>query len=451
MTALATSLLIKAKRRSARLPKPIVAFLLVMLLPHTLAFSAGPVLITTYRALMIALTPLIVRQILRQRQEMTLPDIVIAAFTLWSVLCIGINFPGSQSVERGGQFLLEVTSAYFLARVYFRTLDQIYALMRPLLLIITVAVILGIPEAISHQKPIIQYTSQLTGVSPGFYAPGMDVRMGLRRAQAFFENPILFGLFCASGIGLFYYTEPRLLPRILKLLVAATGTFIALSSAPLLAMTSQFVMIAIEMLTRGMRNRLPVLMLLAGTLFFALDTFTQSGPFGIIINYLTFNQASSYNRVLIWRFGLDNITAHPFFGLVPDLWERAAWMKVSIDNFWIYTGLLSGFVGWGLLTFAVVGILWRFNRVPLRDLSKRHIRFRRGWSIMMIAFVLTGFSVMFFGKLQPWFYFLLGLGAAATRIYLIDAQQRRRASIDAIGCPDDGSAYLVPAPEGRST
>jgi O-antigen ligase len=309
-------------------------------------------------------------------------------------------------------------------------MEQLRSIVKPLFLITAVALVLAVPEAITHQKPIIEYTSKMTGVSPGFYSDGTDVRLGLRRAQAFFENPILFGLFCATCISLVWYNEERLKTRLTKIIVIAAATFISLSSAPLLAMTSQVLMLTIERITRRLNNRILILSALSLTILLGLNAFTKSGPFGLIINYLTFNQASSYNRVLIWDYGLQNISDHPFFGIVPEDWYRAPWMKVSIDNFWIYTGLLSGFVGWALIASAIILIMWRFGQVPLKNLSVKHIGFRRGWAIAMIAFVLTGFSVMFFGKLQPYFYFMVGIGAAGARIYAADSAQKTKQIMD---------------------
>lgn len=421
-----------ARRARARtkLPWPIWAFLLVMLMPHTIAFYAGPVLVTSYRLVMIFLAIPIVLRLASGRVRLGAPDVLIGLFSFWSVLCILMNYPGGQDGERAGQFILEVTLAYFLSRAYISTLDELLGLVRPLFLIAAFAFVLAVPEAITHQKPIIEVTSNLTGIGRSFYSEGTDIRMGLRRAQAFFENPILYGLFCATCVSLVWYTEVRKTQRLTKILVLVGATFVSLSSAPLLALTTQFIMIGIEAATRTLRNRLVIIGGTVAVLFAALQTFTQSGPIGIIINYLTFNQASSYNRVLIWDFGLQNVMRHPIFGMVPENWERAAWMKVSIDNFWIYTGLISGFVGWFLLAASLIVVIWKLNAIPLKLLTRQHIDFRRGWSLMMIAFAFTGFSVMFFGKLQPYFYFMLGIGAAAGAIYAEHARREVKARRD---------------------
>lgn len=415
-----------ARRVTNKLPWPILAFIFVMLLPHTLAFSAGPLLITSFRMVMIVLAIPIAMQINKAKVKLKAADWLIVVFSVWTVLCISINYQNGQNVERAGQFILEVLLPYLLARGYYSDLDQIDKTIKYLFIIVIVAFVLAIPEAISHQKPIIAYTSKLTGINPNFYGDGTDIRHGLRRPQAFFENPILYGIFCATAVPLIWYSEKSKGVLAVKMIIVAAATAISMSSAPLLMMMSQFAFIAIDYATRSMKSRVLIISAAAITLFLALEFLTKSGPLGIIINYLTFNQTSSYARVLIWDYGLQNIIMHPFFGMVVEDWERAAFMSVSVDNFWIYTGLLSGFVGWGLLTLAAITLYRSFLNIPLHLLTKRQIAFRRSWSIMMLAFLFTGFSVMFFGKLQPYFYFLFGMGAAASSFMSQEGNSRLR-------------------------
>ena len=419
-----------AAKRDSKLPWQIWVFIVVMMLPHTLAFYAGPVLVTTYRLAMIGMAIPIAIRLTSGRVKLGWPDALIGMFAFWSIMCIFMNFGLADGLERAGQLILETVLAYFLSRLFIQNLDHLYGLVRPLFAVTVIALVLAIPEAISHQKPIIEITSKATGMSPGFYAPGTDVRMGLRRAQAFFENPILYGLFCASCLSLVWYTERVVTTRVWKVAVVIAAVFFSASSAPFLTVSAQFIMIAIEQMTRTMKNRIPIILSVSAAIVAGLQVFTNAGPIGIIVNYLTFNQASSYNRVLIWDFGIQNIIRHPLFGMVPEQWVRGAWMKVSIDNFWIYTGLLSGFVGWGLLTAVLVSIIWKFNKVPLRYLTPRHIQFRRGWTLMIVAVAFTGFSVMFFGKLQPYFYFMLGVGAAAASIYTEQFKREARVRRD---------------------
>lgn len=183
---------------AVRLPWPIWLFVFALLLPQTVGFYAGSLLVTSFRVVMIILAVPILMEVAKRRVRLGWPDAFLLLFSLWSLLCIAINYPAGQNVERGGQFILEVTLPFLLARAYFSDLRQIKAVTGYFFIIAMVAFAISIPEAISHQKPILEYTSKLTGIPYLSYDEGTDVRYGLRRAQAFFENPILYGIFCAT-------------------------------------------------------------------------------------------------------------------------------------------------------------------------------------------------------------------------------------------------------------
>ena len=417
-----------ASRRSisAKLPLPIWIFIVAMLMPHTIAFFAGSALITYFRLTMIVLAVPILVRLASPQVRLALPDYLLFAFSAWSMLCILLNYGGG-GVERAGQFLLEVTLPYLLARGFVTNIGQIYRITGLFFLITVLAFVLAVPEAITHKKPIIDYTSAITGIDPGYYAEGADVRMGLRRAQAFFENTILYGVFCAACVPWIWYTEKNLTRRALKLLVAVLATFLAISSAPILMITIQFLLIGVESATRNMRNRVAILGGAAALFFLVINVVSKSGPIGFVINYLTFNQESAYARVLIWDYGMQNIMSHPIFGMVIDNWVRADFMTPSIDNFWIYTGIISGFVGLGLLIALLVASFYRFNKVPLKRLGPDYLSVRYAWSILMMAMLFSGSTVMFFGKLQPFLYFMLGLGAAAAANFTAEIKRNARA------------------------
>ena len=72
------------------------------------------------------------------------------------------------------------------------------------------------------------------------------------------------------------------------------------------------------------------------------------------------------------------------------------------------------------LTFMLTAmgiIMWRFGKIDVKRLPPIYTNFRIGWFFSYIAFAFTGFSVMFFGGIQPLYFFLLGLAAAAVPIY----------------------------------
>jgi hypothetical protein len=384
----------------------------------------GPVLITPYRVYMLVLLPYLLYKLFTDKALKAGPaDFFVIFFSLWTSLCVVSNMEGGY--QRAGQFILESVSAYVLARVTLRSIDDLLYVVKWLFILSLIAFALAIPEAITRKKFIMDFTSSLTGMHYAQYAPGADVRMGMRRPQAFFSNTILYGLFCASAISLVWYTTIPTASRIYKTAIIAMATAISLSSAPLLAMNVQFTMIAGEYFTRGIKNRVSFTLILSTIVTVIMNFTTNSGVVGFIVNHLTFNQASAYNRVLIWNWGLFNIKANPIFGLDADNWIRADYMKASCDNYWIVITMLGGIPALLFLLAGIFVTVRTWGKLDLRTLPPIYNRFRTGWVFCYIAFAFTGFSVMFFGGLQPLFFFLLGLGGAGIPIYSAALKQGR--------------------------
>jgi len=394
----------------------VLGFLIVLCMPITIAFYAGTVLITPYRIYMIALLPYLVFSLATDKSlKAGLADIFVLCFSAWTVMCVVNNI--SDGVQRSGQYVLETISAYLLARVTIRSIDDLLYAVRRIFLFSFIAFVLAVPEAITHKKFIMDSTSSLTGMPYAKYVDGTDVRLGMRRPQAFFSNTILYGLFCTSCIALVWYITDSIKGRLWRLAVLGGATFFSLSSAPLLAMNVQLVMILGEYLTRGLKGRVPLTLWLTGLTVVVTNLTTNSGVIGFIVNHLTFNSVSAYNRILIWNWGTYNIMQHPIFGLDADNWVRPPFMKPSCDNYWIVITMLGGIPALIFLVSALGVIFWRFGHIDVRRLPPIYAQFRTGWFFSYIAFAFTGFSVMFFGGIQPLFFFMLGLGGAAIPMY----------------------------------
>lgn len=410
---------------SARLPLPLLMLVLALVFPITMAVYVGTTLFTPFRVIMIGLViSALVTLVRGKRINWNSADLMMVLFAAWTCVCIIRNF--DSPTERLGQFLLESAAAYFVVRLYLDRFAHNIQMIKLMFVIACFAALIAIPESIFHSRFFLQATDLGLGI-PYEQAIGRPVfRMELLRAHSFFSHPILYGLFCANCIALVWYTsQPR--AAFVKMLVLGAAVFFSLSSAPLLAMNLQIALIAYESFTRFLTGRFKYLLTAAAVAAVFLQTFTGGGVFGVMINYLTFNQISSYNRVNIWKFGWQNIFENPIFGLVPETWFRAPWMKESIDNFWIYSTMLGGIPALALLSIAIILIMRRFYRAPGSLLPAEMRRFRLGWSFSFIALALAGFSVMLFGQMQPLFYMMLGMAASTAHLFDLEAVRRAKA------------------------
>ena len=70
------------------------------------------------------------------------------------------------------------------------------------------------------------------------------------------------------------------------------------------------------------------------------------------------------------------------------------------------------------LVFLFLGILLIWLAVcRLGNKNELVVRLRNGWGMAIVALLLTGATVAFFGKLQPLFSFFIGFGAALANSY----------------------------------
>ncbi len=403
--------------RSSHTSPLILSFLIAICLPPTIATYAGPLLITPYRLYMIVLLPYLLFRLFADRTLRAGPaDLLVMFYGGWTAFCLLRNLP-TAGVQRAGQTLLETVGAYLLARVAIRSMADLFYLVKLLFAISMIAFALCIPEAITYKKFVLDWTSDITGMPYVTYFAGTDIRMGLRRPQAFFASPILYGLFCASAISLIWYATRSTTIRLVKTALLAAAAFLALSSGPLLAVNVQILMIIGERLTRNVKQRSAIAILITVILTVLLDLTTNSGVTGIIVNHLTFNSDSAFNRILIWQWGTYNIMLHPFLGLDPDNWIRPSYMKPSCDDFWIAITMTGGLPCLAFLVGSMGIWLWKIGHLSVSNLPKYYADFRRGWLFSFLAFAFTGFSVFFFGALQPFFFFTLGSAGALVVVY----------------------------------
>src|SRR6185436_2090644 len=115
----------------------------------------------------------------------------------------------------------------------------------------------------------------------------------------------------------------------------ALATFCSLSVGAWVGFYLQAALIAWEVSTRRLSRRWMLLGLSFVLVYIIVDIISNRPPILVFIDYLTFSQGNSYNRVLIWEFGSASVWKHPLMGIGRGDWERASWMSASMDNFWL--------------------------------------------------------------------------------------------------------------------
>lgn len=407
---------------SRALPPPMVLlFLASMVMPVWI--NVGSILLMPHRIiLLLAFIPLLGQLLAGRAGQIGVFDCFMAFSAAWAVIAIGLNenFHGRSNIQPMGIYVLESLGAYLLGRVAIRNRDDFVAFVRLFFWALMVLVPFAIVEAITHRAVMLEMIPQSVDVVNT--AP----RWGLRRAQTVFGHPILFGVFAGIGFGLFLYILRSNVTRISGALLSAAGTFFSLSTGALIMIVMQSILIAWEWSMKSVNKRWTIFAILFAFMYAAIDLLSNRTPFHVLITYATFNTGSSYNRILIWRFGMENVWMNPWFGLGENVqtWVRPQYMSSSADNFWLLMAMKFGIPSFLAMAAALFIIIRRISFAPLADPLAQACR--AGYLTSLGGVIIAGGTVHFWHGVMAFVMFLFGAG-----VWMINTGTEDAARLDA--------------------
>lgn len=403
----------------------LLLFILGMVIPVWV--QVGPLLLMPHRVVLLLLFgPLLLMLLMGKAGRIRSFDLLMIGSALWAVLALAANgtSTGASLPQQMGIYVLESLGAYLLARVTIRSAAEFAFFTRMFFFALLILVPFGVLEAFTHRAVMLELIPKSVAVV------NTAERWGLRRAQTVFGHPILFGVFCSAGFGLFWYAMRSKLTRAGGALMAFTGTFVSLSSGALVSITMQFLFMAWDRMTRAVPRRWMIFSGLSAMAYIAIDLLSNRTPFHVLITYATFNSGSSYNRINIWRFGMENVWANPFFGLGADVanWVRPSWMSSSADNYWLLLTMQYGIPCFAMIALALWLIIRRVALAPLKDPFAAACR--AGYLTAAGGLIIAGGTVHFWHGVMAFVMFFLGSG-----VWAIDAGAADKARGDQ---PDAG-------------
>lgn len=417
------------RRNAARvLAWPVTLFLLALATPPELSVSAGGLRISAYRAVLLwNILPCLLGLLNGKFGRILLSDWLVIFHSVWAVLAL-INYAGvGQGLESGGIYFVEALGAYLVGRCCLRETKQFVAMSD--LMVKVVATMCGIAfiESVTGQHFVREISRQILRGPP---LPYIEPRMGLHRAYASFDHPILYGIFCASSFGLAFYVRPESrVNRIpwVRAGITVVATFFSLSAGAFSALGVQLFLAGWDLMTRGIAQRWAILGGLLGLVMGILTLASNRSPIKVFLTYFTFSPGTGYNRIRIWDYGTAELMRHPILGIGLGDWERPAWMvSGSMDNFWLATAVRYGLPAMIALMGALLWLLWKLGTA--RFPSKVTASCRSGWITCMVGLSVAGSTVHYWNALFCLFCFLLGSGA-----WMATPESRRPAPPQAAG------------------
>lgn len=385
-------------------------YLIAVIVP--IGFHLGPLVITTLRLLLLIMVIPLLGQIYAGRHGRVLPtDILFPLFVLWSAVALALNTP-DQVITQTGSAGVEFIGGYALGRCYYRTAEAYLTLCRALV----VAALLLLPfvlyETIIGDPILVRLLRALPGM---ITVEVIDYprRMGLERVQATFAHPIHFGLFCSVIFSQAFVATRGVVSESRRYttsaLIALEG-FLSLSSGALLSIMLQFGLVLWDWMFRTKRAKWLYLLGVFAAAYLFIMIFSNRPPIRVFMSYATFSAETAYYRSMIFDFGMDNVWAHPFFGLGMGDWVRPDYMhNASVDNFWLLTTMRFGIPAFFLL---LAGYVWPIPRIMARKFPAGSVlgQIRNAWVFTFLGLSFTLITVHIWTNVYSFVFFMFGAG-----------------------------------------
>lgn len=384
-------------------------FLLIVSLLVPLIMYVGPLRLSAYRICLAAMAvPAILMLLSGQAGRIRFPDVTVVLIWLWLSLSLVVHHPLGMIIEPIGVSFLETVVAYLLGRGFIRTPDDYRAMILLMFRLVLLMLPFALIEAFFGRNLILEIANTVGVAHDDVYK---EPRWGLDRVQGPFEHPILYGVFFGVLVGPVYkvlgYGKPYVMRVGQAVLTGFTASF-TLSSGPLVALTSQAMLLGWNGMFGRLRQHWLILTLLVASMFLLVEIVANRSSPEIFISYFAFNADTAWNRIHIWEYGSQNVWNNPVFGLGLNDWERAWYMSGSMDMFWLVPavrgGVLPGLLFQALMLWTVISLARR------KGLGPRASSYREGFLISLVGYYLVGWTVHFWNATYVQFLFMLGAG-----------------------------------------
>lgn len=388
-----------------------ILFVLSIFIPVEFHILVGSLRLEAYR-IILGLTLIYAfinfNQILKKADII---DILLFFFTILASASLIYNHGLKDGIESSGILIIEILGAFYLARLAITTPKSYYQVNMLFATILAALLVFSLYEAFAQRRILHEWAKAITGHDSLDYRlyTHYYVRMGIMRTTNMFAHPILYGT-----IGAIFFPFIILLvffkfkiSNLIKSIAILVGMISTLSSAPLLAIGFQGMTAVLTRFWAGGKRFWIGMSFVALSSFILINALSNRGFFAILISHLTFNPVTGYYRMLQWEYTMDDIADHPLFGIGLNDWTRPEWMNNSIDSFWLLMTLQHGMIASAILFFVCLYAVFHM----LNRLHKYHPAVRwmvKSWILAFTSLILIGFTVDYFGKIQPLFFFMLG-------------------------------------------
>lgn len=397
----------------------LIVFYAFLLLPPETEFSLFGVRFYGYRlGVLFGAAPALWMTIRNARGVFNRIDVAVAVISFWIVLSFMAHYGMQLGLVRGIGVVIDTALSYFVARACIVTPND---LRRFLILILPGICLVGFfmaVESLSGRliiRPLAtsifgNMSRYVGGEAAGALELKVESRVGLLRAWGPFDHPILGGTIMTGLLPLYYFSGLRGWVAVLGVCAALCGLF-SLSSAAFLGVMLMFAGIFIDRILPYIpKVSWWTVISIVAALLLAVDLMTVNGIVPVLAR-VTFSPETAYYRMLVWRYGSQNVADHPVFGLGYGQWDRPAWMGESIDAHFLALAVTYGILVPVLLLAGIIFGMTRVGRI-MNSLDRQSRQMLLGLNITVFVYLVIGQTVTFFSAGLVVFMCMLGFLAS---------------------------------------
>jgi hypothetical protein len=383
----------------------LLLFVLCLIIPGSLFLGAAR--LTPYRIFLLAAALPLLWQVFRGGLgRLTGVDALFVLYVLWLALSVVVH-EGMARFEFIVILTIESLCGYLFGRLMVRNADDYRLLMRCFLGGLLIMAPFAAIEMLTDTNLVSRITSL---VLMPFEQAEHPPRLGLHRAQVSFEHPILFGLFCSLGFAnAFYIYRLKKTRRLFWMGTSGFTTFASLSSAPMLSLLIQTIMILWDRLVPVLRSKWLLLAGIGIVIFGVLELATPNGAVDFLVSHLTLVPETAEYRILTLQYTVETLSKYPVFGIPDGASELPWWHTGSIDNFWLSTAASYGIPTAAFLILAILLHLLKVMFAPIGDAETSDLR--SGHLIAVTGLIFTLTTVHIWGAASVMVMAYLGAGA----------------------------------------
>ena len=389
-------------------------FVVSMFIPVEFYIMLGSLRLEPYRLVLLVALGYALVYLPRTRRQADAVDTSLLVLLCIVFASFWVNHGIGKAIQSTGLYAVETLGAFYLARLAITTPMQFYRINQLFITILACLTLFTVYEAVTKHRILHDLALQITGhhsLDPRLYTADY-VRAGLMRAASLFEHPILYGTLTALffPFSILSWNSYRRSSDTLKASGLLISMIFTLSSAPILSLLLQGISAILLKIWHQARRLWFSLFFLVLAIALIIQFTSNRGFFGVLISYLTLNPQTGYSRILQWEYTAVDIANHPLLGIAHHDWTRPswlAWLGTSIDSFWLLLILQHGVFALCLLLAASFYTTARTVRVWVYH-DKRTQWMVTAWLLSFFSLIFIGFTVDYFGKLQPMFFFMLG-------------------------------------------